>query len=83
MVRKRVYHQKENIHMKSRAGLSMEKEIFNEDLAFCKNQKDINRDVADSHSHSSKQSLNKVLMKKVKLLLNPKKTCMKNYMVLM
>ena len=28
----------------------MEKEIYNEDLAFCKNQIDINRDVADSHT---------------------------------
>ena len=50
MVMKRVDQQKENIHMKSRAGLPMEKEIYNEDLAFCKNQKDINRDVADSHT---------------------------------
>ena len=36
--------------MKSRAGLPMEKEIYNEDLVFCKNQIDINRDVADSHT---------------------------------
>ena len=35
MVMKRVDQQKENINMKSRAGLPMEKEIYNEDLAFC------------------------------------------------
>ena len=50
MVMKRVDQQKENINMKSRAGLPMEKEIYNEDLAFCKNQIDINGDVADSHT---------------------------------
>ena len=50
VVMKRVDQQKENINMKSRAGLPMEKEIYNEDLAFCKNQIDINWDVADGHT---------------------------------